>query len=1846
MPVATKNRFIDPSSAQIKKSRFLDPVDWAELNAARFEAIDGLPIADTEPVVVPSAAESIRPSLRGISGLESLPIDRTIQKPQPVASDIAQFAGLERDLPEVKKTDIDVLPKIRQPELKMGLPTEGLPEAKPDKTGVYPTYPTLQFKEAPLAAPIRGLARNLPIAATNVVRALGVFAPPNLPLVGSEDFEQAANFWREQIMKIPVPEAPEEYRRAPKKLQEWIDPQRIWNAFWENAPVTAALGGAYVLNPVLGTALMGAVEGGAVAEEMQDYEKRTGKKIPELQRRAVPIAAGVINAALERTGIETILGRGALGKRVKRRLVKAIISAGTEGVTEGTQEVVSVLSAIGYDKEGAKGASDRIIQSVYAGLVTGGILGGVMPDTRKKEIKPPPSPITPTEEITGKITLPPEDVNLPPELREEVAVTPEPAPEITPREEIVAPEPTIPEIAEKPAEIKAPVTPAEAPEIVEPIPEPTVPEKVPPVPPIEPEEISGIKPEEVKPEIEVETIGKDKTVTVDIKPKKEITVTPKEQKKYLIDEIDKAIDVTEVEAPQYNYEKSKVEHGTVTIEVPNDGEFTILNTRESLEKFKEIAGKKFPGTKEKREKLPLFKKPSSKPTGKRIKGAPVEYYNPFKPRKEKVITSKEREGNFYVSGYYSDGHYAIRVSKKPSVKGTYKDITPEKFNNAAIKGHERAVPSELVAEYWPPGSEVDIIPVKAHIETEEGKHYVLNAHYVDAILTQYPKAKAYTSAEGDKTFFKMNDQVVGLVMHLEQPQGKEGTLEGMGEYTVQKYREMKGIIEPKVKPEAEKPVPPIAPTEIPTEEVPAEPVEPPPELPPTEITPEVEPKVEPEVIAPEEKPPTKLSEKSIKGLLSANLYPAGKQNAEFRQQVMLELTGNKPPKAKAGTTIIRDTLLEQAGITKEGKAPVEYERELTTWLEEQVKAPAEAPEAEVAPIPAEKEIVPPESPVEAEEGVKEEVAWKTGEARPFTYDPDSTENEGRFRLQDTAEFDEMGMVKSKFRSQSEQKGIKAEGVRFTVGTIKGKEEIQDIRFDNSKWTEEQASEWLSENAAKLERPDLAKIVIKEEIVPPTPPTPPVETEEDFGMREDLPKYAASVNLERQILQRQAKEIELKAAEAHPKKPVLWKETEEKAEKLMQDPEYMKKLSEKRMKDEGVSAAEIDAARNINANAVYDLYEKRDLPKEEFDKYFKEYSDNIFAVVSDASSEVGRALNIHKKYIAPNALGNIFAKMKRGLNEREMKEFRELDIDNPFEVKQFTDRLGNPKLRDYIYEFWYNSILSGIPTHLVNVMSNTGWSVFQVPHRALKGGIDATISKLTGRQRQIYMKEIVPLMAGYAKGFKPGAKAAWEVMKTGRAKNVETKWQMEIGHSLGAFERSPNKYARKMAPIASGFLRALQAMDVWAKSMGVDAELNAIARRKGLNQGLSGKELKDFEKRFLTEPDEKSMNDAKEFAKHVVFMDDPGKFTNWIISGRDIVPGSRFIVPFVNTISNLTQRGIEKTPGLGLGLEAYRKLSKQKTLSAEEVIANQIEGSVLGLYILSLVARGLITGAAPSGESEREAFYRQGKLPWAIKIGDKWYQYRRIEPFNTVIASVTIAHDAIKNAEDDETATEIFGNMVNGIVNNLVDSSYLQGVTNILDRYGRRRGMGQRMFASFVPFSSFWRSINRAYEVQTKGKTFVRDNKSLLGALSQVIPGMSGITKPRINVWGKEIEIPGGVFRQWLPYKLAEETTDPVEIEFERLGFYPGLPGRNITIRGKKIELPDDLYRDYSLSYGTRAKQEMTHIISLPVYQKKDDIRKLQILDRKMTIYRNVERKRVIAKYIKNKSLESKTNKEE
>jgi len=87
--------------------------------------------------------------------------------------------------------------------------------------------------------------------------------------------------------------------------------------------------------------------------------------------------------------------------------------------------------------------------------------------------------------------------------------------------------------------------------------------------------------------------------------------------------------------------------------------------------------------------------------------------------------------------------------------------------------------------------------------------------------------------------------------------------------------------------------------------------------------------------------------------------------------------------------------------------------------------------------------------------------WSKGESRPFAFDPNSTANEGRFRLLPI----ESVKKDSYFRRKSS-----TPGVAYLMGKDKasGKEVVQAIRFDKSVMPEDKAIQWWEENKGRFE----------------------------------------------------------------------------------------------------------------------------------------------------------------------------------------------------------------------------------------------------------------------------------------------------------------------------------------------------------------------------------------------------------------------------------------------------------------------------------------------------------------------------------------------------------------------------------------------------------------------------------------------------------------------------------------------------------------------------------------------------------------------------------------------------------
>jgi hypothetical protein len=320
-------------------------------------------------------------------------------------------------------------------------------------------------------------------------------------------------------------------------------------------------------------------------------------------------------------------------------------------------------------------------------------------------------------------------------------------------------------------------------------------------------------PPAAEPQVKIEPKGD----TIEVKPKltkaEEKALTPTKQKKYLLAEVDAAIKLAPAEDVQFEFNadvdtpkwrgiykahgaKTNTEKGavrekikqealskiqTVTIHVPGDGDFTILNSKPALKAFKERA-KKFPTTRGDGARKPTV--PSTKPTGKRLDDFQGWYYNPFQVRKGSIIEREPNGGKagkpkqYKNGGFFSDGSYIVQVTNEPKLKHPVATATkPEGAEWGApdladhikqLSKEKKYQPVELAAELFDNAYGAnDTAPVLAHVKLN-GKDQIFQAKYVDSVLTEHPGAKPFARMEheNDLLLFKDGGKLVGAVLPI------------------------------------------------------------------------------------------------------------------------------------------------------------------------------------------------------------------------------------------------------------------------------------------------------------------------------------------------------------------------------------------------------------------------------------------------------------------------------------------------------------------------------------------------------------------------------------------------------------------------------------------------------------------------------------------------------------------------------------------------------------------------------------------------------------------------------------------------------------------------------------------------------------------------------------------------------------------------------------------------------------------------------------------------------------------------------------------------------------------------
>ena len=643
----------------------------------------------------------------------------------------------------------------------------------------------------------------------------------------------------------------------------------------------------------------------------------------------------------------------------------------------------------------------------------------------------------------------------------------------------------------------------------------------------------------------------------------------------------------------------------------------------------------------------------------------------------------------------------------------------------------------------------------------------------------------------------------------------------------------------------------------------------------------------------------------------------------------------------------------------------------------------------------------------------------------------------------------------------------------------------------------------------------------------------------------------------------------------------------------------------------LNAEQLTAARDLlvtSANNVANLAKNVKLTGSEKDLYdFRIELNKHIAIQSEvagATAEAGRALSAMNIKAEPKEpIAEFYKRINEVMGGRELTEemarrVAQIDPNDFVAMNKFLSSITRAKTTDKIFEYWVNSILSNPLTHQVNNISNSLVRLTTIPIRAVSTGLDLLNVAITGKAQERFFGEIAADVVGMTKGVFEGTRRALDVILRGAQPGTITKLEMSQMEAiktpyLGGAIRTPGKF--------------LIAEDEFFKALNSQAELYAQAYRKAAMEGAKGTDRARRMAEIINDPSPEMISSIRAEELYKTFQKELGKPGKALTKFRNSVPGLRYIIPFLRTPINIAKFGLEMTPLNFLRLGYQKAKGMYPGVEFTDELAKPVVGSMISAGMLYLYSIGKLTGHAPVDKEERDAFYREGNLPYSIKVADTWYSYQRLEPIGTIVGmTADFAQDYELLSE--EANTKAIKSITASVTQNLVNKTYLQGISNMVNaisdpiRYG---GNWMEMFISgFVP--------QVALTPTTIMDPYYRRADGVIDALKKKLPGLSEDVTAVRNVWGEAVRQEGSaLYRTTVPIKKSLAKNDSVDIALKELNYEMGFPSTTI----QNFKLDPQHYDIYLRATGRRIKEILNQVVQQEDYQFKTDENKRKIINK-------------------------------
>lgn len=516
----------------------------------------------------------------------------------------------------------------------------------------------------------------------------------------------------------------------------------------------------------------------------------------------------------------------------------------------------------------------------------------------------------------------------------------------------------------------------------------------------------------------------------------------------------------------------------------------------------------------------------------------------------------------------------------------------------------------------------------------------------------------------------------------------------------------------------------------------------------------------------------------------------------------------------------------------------------------------------------------------------------------------------------------------------------------------------------------------------------------------------------------------------------------------------------------------------------------------------------------------------------------------------------------------------------------------------VSEVWVNGLLSSPKTHLVNAASNTITLAQQVLERAIVEKV-AALGRIDGvAPLGVAPGEAAAMMAGVIAAQKDAWRLMWMALRTGETGAAIGK--VDISHAA-AISAESFRLADNGAAQAVDFLgtvgrlpsRFLGASDEYFKAVGYRMELNAQAVRQATSEGLQGVELRQRVATLVANPPENLRLQAADAALYTTFTQHAGGAAEALVRLREKWPATVFVLPFIRTPVNIARYGFERTPLAPL-VSTWRDDLAAGGARAQLAMARMATGTSIMLMAADYADRGLVSGKGPDDIGQREALTRQGWQEYSIRIGDKWVQYSRADPYGMLLGFAADMADINRRMEIDadklDEFSELFAAGIVAVSSTTINKTYLKGIADFVwmleDPKRRAFGYVGGLAGSMVPAG-----VNFA---KTLDDPVMREHMRVWDYIQGRLPFFSEGLTPSRDLWGDERQPDSGYGPEANainPWRVSRAKFAPIDEEMTRLGMGQERIDRKSMVEGVAMNFRDwpDVYDRYVVLAGNALK---------------------------------------------------------